>query len=117
MKLSLDLHSYDKQMDSTIEFIRKLPKPDIDLNGIKDIGSVEDVWKVLVNDHGHDPINGLRVDELLPFIGKMLLDGSSDFRIALLEQFSDMRAGFCQQGRTIRLCQLIIVYYPNINSI
>lgn len=115
--ISLNLHSYDKQMRSTIDHIRALPKPNIDLKSIKDLGPVEDVWKILVEDHEHDPINDVRVDELLPFIGKMLLDGSEDFRRAMLEQFSDMRAGFCQQGRTIRLCQLIMMYYPDINSI
>ena len=109
--MDCNLHSYDKQMAETISLIRRLPTPAVDLARIGDLGSVDDVWKILINDRGIDVVNQVQVSELIPFIARLIIEGSADFMVALVEQLSDMRGGMCQPGRTIRLCQLILVYY------
>lgn len=109
--MDCNLHTYDKQMTETIDWIRQFEAPSFDLTKIPDLGPVNDVWKILIADKEIDSINQVRVSELIPFIGSMILEGSPDFMIALSEQLTDMRSGICQPGRTIRLCQLILVYY------
>jgi hypothetical protein len=114
-RLSLNLHDYDKKADGIIKRIRELPKPEVSLDYMRQIadelGSVGNVWKILVDDHEIDPINSVRVDELMPYITDLWNRGDAMFKATLIDQLTDMQSGFCQQGRTLRLIQLINAYW------
>lgn len=58
----------------------------------------------------HDPINNLRVDDLLYLCCKRLVAGNEDFLSNFRQQLADLRTGSCVQGRSIRLLQLLYAF-------
>ena len=61
-------------------------------------------------DNYYDPINDLRVDELLYLCCIRILEGNVDFLNNFKQQLSDLKTGSCVQGRSIRLLQLIYAF-------
>lgn len=62
-------------------------------------------------DKYYDPVNDLRVDNLLYLCYKKLVVGdNTDFLINFRQQLSDLRTGSCVQGRSIRLLQLLYAF-------
>ena len=60
------------------------------------------------NNNNYDPINNLDTIDLLYIVYKFSID--NDIISLLIEQLKDMQTGFCPQGRTIRLIQIIQPY-------
>jgi len=61
-------------------------------------------------DKYHDPVNDLRVDDLLYLCYKRLVEDNEDFLSNFRQQLSDLRTGSCVQGRSIRLLQLLYAF-------
>lgn len=81
------------------------PKAFIYLHGIiKDYGTSKN----------YDPTNKLSADDLLYLTSYHLHDET--FIILLIEQLENMEAGFCEQGRTHRLFQLILAFQEEVTS-
>jgi len=120
----LDTHSYDGRLDSKnineIDNVRQLSNDDkllvINelLEHINTKISDEGLFylKTIINDigtdHNYDPTNNLRAEDLL-YISKYYQD-NDDFVNNLDTQLQDMKTGFCPQGRTHRLYQIILSF-------
>ncbi len=61
------------------------------------------------NNINYDPINNLNPIDLLYIIYSIYIK-DNNITSLLIEQLKDMQTGFCPQGRTIRLIQLIQPY-------
>lgn len=65
--------------------------------------------KILKNNNNYDPINKLDVIKLLHIVN-YISKYNPDILEMLKEQLKDLKSGFCVQGRSIRLLQLIMSY-------
>lgn len=59
--------------------------------------------------NNYDPVNNIDTIALLYIVYLIYIDNSNIIPL-LVEQLKDMKTGFCPQGRTIRLVQLIQSY-------
>ena len=69
-------------------------------------------------DSNYDPINKLNAIDLL-YIIFTIYQHNYDIIPLFIEQLKDLESGFCPQGRTIRLIQIIQPYFsliPTINK-
>ena len=57
----------------------------------------------------YDPINNLDAIDLL-YIIYLISQNNDDILLLLGDQLEDMKTGFCSQGRTIRLVQIITIF-------
>jgi len=62
-------------------------------------------------DKNHDTINHLFVDDLLYLCyEKIVIEINNDFIEEFRTQLRDLPSGFCVQGRTIRLLQILLAF-------
>lgn len=105
-------HYYDEKIDITL--IPNTPKATID-NLIfsqtrQKIKNVKYYDLMLNNDPAnYDPINKLHALDLLYIVCEISLKNPEILEL-LEEQLNDMTTGFCPQGRTIRLYQIILPF-------
>ncbi len=62
------------------------------------------------NNLNYDPINNFSSIDLLYNVYLIFTKDNNNITSLLIEQLKDMQTGFCPQGRTIRLIQLIQPY-------
>jgi hypothetical protein len=120
----LDVHYYDGRIELSITaFLTKLNDISLDVkkqyimvwyDNIKHALSLEanNVMQILINDMGtaanYDITNQLSVDDLLYIMGS-LIDNHVFIEI-LNDELIQMAQGFCSQGRTHRLLQIIVPF-------
>ena len=104
----LDTHTYDGKLDKKIkcneifnEFIKK-SRNILSINFLKKI--IDDIG----SNNNYDHTNDLNADDLLSLCS--ILKHNEDFLNELEIQLLDMQSGFCSQGRTHRLFQLILLF-------
>lgn len=108
----MNVHSFDGCLTS-------VPHNDVDKASLEPLRAIEpnDIMEVLLNDLGtpanFDSSNNIWADDLLVLCLPHL--DNPDFREAMTEQLNDMRTGFCPQGRTHRLYQLVKAFPPGTN--
>ena len=113
-----DTHYYDNKISpDIIDIINKMDITNTDLNQLRNklIASKIDKTglkyydKIIKNKDNYDPINKLDIIKMLHIINH-ISDNNSDILLILKEQLSDLKSGFCLQGRSIRLLQILIPY-------
>ena len=57
----------------------------------------------------YDPINNLDAIDLL-YVIYLISQNNDDILLLLCDQLEDMKTGFCPQGKTIRLVQIITIF-------
>lgn len=106
----LDTHAYDGHLPAIVvyenEDLTALTQLQTDIE--KTNPTVLFFYNEIVKDKysaaNYDPTNGLKAYDLLNFLAKH----RENFELStLIEQFEDMRTGFCPQGRTTRLYQIV----------
>jgi len=66
---------------------------------------------IVEKDQNHDLLNNLFVDDLLYLCyEKIVLELNSEFVEEFKIQLKDLPDGFCVQGRTIRLLQILLAF-------
>lgn len=113
-----DTHYYDNKIDpDIIRIINNLNIPNNDLNNLRNklIESkinktgLSYFDKIITNKNNYDPVNKLDIIKLLHIIDHLSNDNSEIITI-MKEQLDDLKTGFCLQGRSIRLLQIIIPF-------
>ena len=117
-------HSYDKLISkdliTKINSINITNRDGIELlrGKIKEPVAVSYFEKMLSDNNNYDPINNLDSIKLLNIVG-IISQTNIEIIELLEEQLKDLQTGFCPQGRTIRLIQIIQPYLDciDINNI
>ena len=123
----LNTHSYDKRLGGVkeelkeeIESISGVPEEEKEVAfqhlreylgdriSTQEMGRLEKL--ISEKDKYYDPINDLRVDDLLYLCCIRITAGNEDFLNNFRQQLIDLRTGSCVQGRSIRLLQLLYAF-------
>lgn len=120
MKLTTNLHDYDKKSTDVINYILGKKLPDLDYQTIiQDISNTllsehRKIWNQLIQNSksNMDEINNINTNQLIPYICMIWQNPEHRecLNIVLSEQLLDMQSGMCPPGRTLRLCQVIYVF-------
>lgn len=89
-----------------VEKFNKLRYDIIKYGNLTALKYYDEIVQSYVNNDGsnYDPINKIDCSDLMYIIAKKY---NNDLLPDLIEQLEDMKTGFCPQGRTIRLLQII----------
>jgi hypothetical protein len=120
--MALETHSYDGKLNkwSLIDYYPKYTDMEYTKMGMQIIAKstnfnriamyhlIQMVNEINDNDRSYDPTNDISVGDLL-FLCKNYID-NQDFMNEFEIQLTDMQTGFCPQGRTHRLFQLLLTF-------
>jgi len=108
-------HSYDKLISK--DLITKITRETNKIDNIDKIANIlQDkikdpiakiyLDKMLIDNNNYDAINNLDSLKLL-YLVALIAENNDNIIPLLIEQLKDLQTGFCPQGRTIRLIQII----------
>lgn len=115
--ISCDTHYYDGKINkydiSKLKEVEQLPLEYKKQRGEELLSIVNNYYlRIIINDIGsdrnYDQSNKLSVDDLIYLCWEF--KDNSDFISLLNEQCNEMKSGFCSQGRTHRIFQILLAF-------
>lgn len=97
--------------DDKLESFDKLRKTLVKLNNPITMIFYDKIINSYIQSDGknYDPINNLDAIDLL-YVIYLISQNNDDILLLLGDQLEDMKTGFCPQGRTVRLVQIITIF-------